>query len=451
EIYDDPKFHNESVVGVYGLYKPSLLIRDPELIKAILIKDFDKFCNRYSKPDPHTEPIAANNIFFGDYKLWKEMRSKFSPMFSGGKLRAMYPLVMGVAENIGDHLMKQGHVFSMEVKGLCARYTTDVIATTIFGFSSNSIENPQEEIYIQTRKIATFDLGRAVRIAIIFFAPKMVRLFGVKFFEKNCIDFFRNSLRYIIKEREESGRTRNDFIDIVIKLKEEMNEDPRSFMELMHSQAIVFLAAGYETSATTISFALFELARHPEIQDKLRKEILQAFKGSKGKLSYEDFNAMEYLDMVANETLRMYPVIPILERKYGKAEGNSAPYSLMPYCDYAIPEGMPIYISVFGLHYDAKYWPNPKQFQPDRFSPENKGFINPMAYLPFGNGPHNCVGSRLGQMQTKCGLIQILKNHRVRACDRTTQQLDFDPKAFVLQLKGGMHLEFVRDDMCDNI
>ncbi|XP_011295350.1 cytochrome P450 6g1 [Musca domestica] len=455
EVYEDPKFANSSVVGVYGLYKPSLLIRDPELIKSILIKDFDRFCNRYSKPDVHTDPIAAKSIFFGDYKLWKEMRSKFSPMFSSGKLKSMFPLLMSVGANMSDHMARQGQVFCMEVKDVCARFTTDVIATTIFGFSSDSLKNPEEKMHIEIRKLGLFDLQRALQVVIIFFAPKLVRLFGAKLFEKNCQEYLVASLQQIIQEREVGGRIRNDLIDIIIKLKQEASfegpKDLASFMETMYSQAIVFLAAGYETSATTMSFALFELAKQPEVQEKLRKEILGAFKDTSGELSYESFNSMEYLEMIVNETLRMYPPVPILERKHGKAEeGISQPYSLMPYCDYALPEGMPIYIPIFGLHYDEKYWPNPWQFRPERFSSDNKNSINPMTYLPFGNGPHNCVGNRLGLMQTKCGLMHILKNHKVRMGDRTMKQLDFDPKAFVLQLKGGMNLEFVRDDMCDN-
>ncbi|XP_073811655.1 cytochrome P450 6g1-like [Musca autumnalis] len=118
---------------------------------------------------------------------------------------------------------------------------------------------------------------------------------------------------------------------------------------------MVFLVAGFETSATTMSFPLLELVKHMEIQKKLRKEIVHAFREANGRdISYEQFNAMEYLDMVVSETLRMYPVVPVLERKFGKAEGPTKPYSLMPSSDYAIPDGMPVYISLLGLHYDPK-------------------------------------------------------------------------------------------------
>lgn len=73
-----------------------------------------------------------------------------------------------------------------------------------------------------------------------------------------------------------------------------------------------------------------------------------------------------------------------------------------------------------------------------------------MVYLPFGNGPRNCVGSRLGQLQVKVALTHILKNHYVKLCSKTNLDPQFDPKAFVLQMKGGIHLEVIRDNMYDN-
>ncbi|XP_073811652.1 cytochrome P450 6g1-like [Musca autumnalis] len=455
-IYEDPKFTDAPVVGIYGLYKPSLLIREPELIKSILIKDFDRFCNRVAKPDPHTDAVAANNVFFSDYKLWKETRKNFSPMFSSGKLRSMFPQILAVGDNMTQHLMKQGDVCCVEVKDLLARYTTDVIGTIILGFSSNALENPTEQMNIETRKLGTFDLRRALHMLLIFFAPKLAKYFGARVFDKDAVAFVKGSMRHIIKDREERGVTRNDLTGIAMKLKQQLpSNDPKQvnqFMELMGSQAVIFLVAGYETSATTMSFGLFELAKHPEIQEKLRKEIAQAFKDAEGgELSYEAFNEMEYLDMVVNETMRMYPAFPVLEREYVKGEGTTEPYSLLPYCDYNLPDGMPIYLTLFGLHYDPKYWSNPTQFDPERFSPENKHTINPMAFLPFGNGPHSCVANRMGRIQTKCGIMHALKNHYVRVCDRTKLQLDYDPRAFILQLKGGMHLEFVRDNMCENL
>lgn len=88
------------------------------------------------------------------------------------------------------------------------------------------------------------------------------------------------------------------------------------------------------------------------------------------------------------------------------------------------------------------------KFDPDRFSPENKKSLNPMIYLPFGGGPHNCVGARLGYLQVKTAVVYILKNHIVQVCSETNLNVEFNTKAFILQTKGGIHLEIVKDDLC---
>lgn len=88
------------MVGVYGLYKPGLLIKDPDIVKSVWIKDFDSFHDRFVKNDYHHDPLGAQMIFFVEYNLWKEMRTKLSLIFSSGKLKNMYPLIQAVGQNI---------------------------------------------------------------------------------------------------------------------------------------------------------------------------------------------------------------------------------------------------------------------------------------------------------------------------------------------------------------
>lgn len=118
---------------------------------------------------------------------------------------------------------------------------------------------------------------------------------------------------------------------------------------------------------------------------------------------------MPYLHQVVHETLRLYPVLPVLDRECINPEG----YSLEPFSNFTIPYGMPLYIPTYAIQRDERYFPNPLKFDAERFSPENIGKILPFTNLPFGNGPRNCVGERFGLMQVKTGLVKILKDFRV--------------------------------------
>lgn len=97
DIYSDPRMKDEAVVGIYVVNKPALIIREPNLIKSVLIKDFNRFSNRYGRCDPHGDPLASNNLFFVRNPEWKEIRTKLTPVFTSGKVKQMYPLMQEVS------------------------------------------------------------------------------------------------------------------------------------------------------------------------------------------------------------------------------------------------------------------------------------------------------------------------------------------------------------------
>ncbi|XP_065369091.1 cytochrome P450 6g1-like [Calliphora vicina] len=451
-LYEDANFKNEAVVGIYGLYQPSLLIREPELIRSIFIKDFDSFSSRPCRSDARHDPLGALNLVFAKYSYWREMRLKLSPIFSGTKLRFMYPLVQKVGNNLEHYLNKQGNCFKLELKQLFGRYVTDTISTTILGIASNALENAKDVMFSEARKFTDFNLKRALEFLILFFAPKLNRLLRPRVFYKSTETFMRSFIKYIMAERERSGCKRHDLIDVFVRMKHEAEikgEDISQCMEGLTAQACVLIGGAFDASTNTIANTLLELAKNHQVQQRLRAEILQAFLSNNGEISYETLTKMEYLQMVIDETLRLYPVLPILERLYELPANKSKEFNLQPYYDYKLRNEMPVYVSIFGLHYDPKYWPNPTKFDPERFSPARKKLLTPMSYLPFGEGPHMCIGSRLGLLKVKIGLAYFLKNHYVRACAETIVKPEFEPKAIVLKIKGGLHVEIVRDNLYD--
>lgn len=167
------------------------------------------------------------------------------------------------------------------------------------------------------------------------------------------------------------------------------------------SQVFVFLVAGFDTSSTAMSFALFELAKNPDIQLKLQRDIDDTLERHNNEWTYECVQDMKYLEQVFDETLRKYPSVPFLLRV------TSRDYKI-PGTDIILDKGTSVNINTLGLHRNPKYYPNPEVFDPDRFSAEGKQNRIPFTYLPFGDGPRNCVGMRYGLLQSKIGLASIL-------------------------------------------
>lgn len=199
------------------------------------------------------------------------------------------------------------------------------------------------------------------------------------------------------------------------------------------AQAAVFFTGGFETSSTTLALSLFELALNPEIQNKLRKEIMDALDQNDNKVTYEMVTNLSYLHMVVSETLRKYPVFPFIERITGED------YKV-PGHDLVLEKGTPVYISSMGLQYESQYFPEPNKYDPERFNDENRKNLKPYTYLPFGEGPHMCIGLRLGLLESKYGLIQILRKYQATPCKKTVSPMRLDPRGLTLTALNGVYL-----------
>ncbi|XP_073825464.1 cytochrome P450 6g2 [Musca autumnalis] len=454
EFYHHPMAEDKPFVGIYVFYRPALLLREPELIKRILVRDFPKFNNRFSSSDIKGDPLGSQNLFMLKNPTWKDIRFKLTPFFTSGKLKQMFPLIAEVGENLNKYLLQaspsmESGEFELELKEFCALYTTDVIATVAFGVQANSFENPNGQFRRNGREIFRFNKRRAMNFSVVFFLPHLVPYVGAKVVPDEQTEFLRSTFNYVVAEREKSGKPRHDLIDILIEFKNSskcissQNGDSVKFDgDLLVAQAAIFFTAGFESSSATMSFALYELARNPEIQEKVREEVRTVLINSGGKITMRDIESLEYMQMVISETLRLYPPLPFLDRECTVDKEES--YLLEPFSSFSIPKGMPIYIPAYALHMDPKYFPDPQTFIPERFSAENRKNITPYTYMPFGLGPHACIGERFAYLQTKVGLLQFLRNHRVTLSSKNPQRIKLDPKALILQSEGGIVLNVQR-------
>lgn len=188
-----------------------------------------------------------------------------------------------------------------------------------------------------------------------------------------------------------------------------------------------------------MGFFLYEMARNQEIQNRVQQEIDEVLAQHKGELTYESINDMKLLEMCIDETLRMYPPVFNLIRECTKEWK-------LPGTNVLIEKGVAVNIPVFSLQRDAKYYPNPEQFQPERFSAENlagKSFVD-MPYMPFGEGPRICIGQRLGKMLVKVGLVLLLQNYKFNLNGNTLQPLKISPKNILFAPVGGLQLKVTR-------
>ncbi|KAH8253578.1 hypothetical protein KR032_006083, partial [Drosophila birchii] len=457
QLYNHPDAENEPFVGIHIFHKPALLIRDPELVKNILVRDFGKFRNRYANTDQKHDPLGSNSLFFLKNPAWKELRMKLTPFFTGNRLRQMFPLIEEVGASMDAYLFQQPlddkHLgsFELEVKELCALFTTDVIATVAFGVRANSFKDPNGDFRRHGRSMFKFSLLRAAGFSAIFFLPHLISNFGFSVLSAKDALFMRQTVKHVIEERERSGQSRNDLIDILIEFRRSTLQAKASGIrdqfkfddDILVAQAALFFSAGFESSSFTMAMTMYQLAKDADIQQRLRDEIKEALIESSGQVSFQMIESLEYLQMILREVGRIYPSLVFLDRECTSDEA----YPLDPFSKMRVPKGMPVYIPLYGIHLDPQFYPEPKKFQPERFSPENRQSHTPYTHMPFGLGPHGCIGERFSHIQAKVGLVNILRNHRITTSERTPQSIELDPKSILMQVKGGIHLRLIRDPL----
>ncbi|KAL3865968.1 hypothetical protein ACJMK2_043312 [Sinanodonta woodiana] len=147
--------------------------------------------------------------------------------------------------------------------------------------------------------------------------------------------------------------------------------------------------------------------------------------------TYDNVFKLQYLDMVVNETLRVYPPGSRLSRE------ASADTEV---CGVKIPKGLDLTVVINAVHFDPEFWPNPHNFDPERFSPQNKGKIKPFTFLPFGVGPRNCIGMRLALLEAKMAIVEMLQNFRFCTVSETEIPPKLD-KSVLTKPANGLYLK----------
>ncbi|KAJ8687377.1 hypothetical protein QAD02_023171 [Eretmocerus hayati] len=433
------KFKDEPFIGIFARRTPILVVKDPEYIKDVLIKDFTAFADRGMKVHEKVEPLSQH-LFSLEPARWRPLRTKLSPTFTSGKLKEMFHLITDCAKHfekfLEDHVKKNPVI---ECRELTAKFTTDVIGECAFGLEMNALTEGDSDFRRIGRKVFEVGTFKLLKMRIREAAPWLYNLLYPIMYDREINDFFIDSMKQTMKYRQDYKVKRNDFVDLLLEIRNHPTKlgDIEMTDILITAQAFVFFIAGFETSSTTMSNALYELALNQNVQDELRREIREELQKEKGDLKYETIKNMKYLHKVFCETLRKYPPVTVLMRQ------AMEPYTFSG-TKWSIPKDMKVWIPIYAIQRDPQIYPDPDTFDPERFSDENMKTRHPSFYLPFGDGPRNCIGARFANFQSKVGLIGILKNYKVDVCEKTCIPYVNNPRAFLLQPMGGIKLKFTR-------
>ncbi|CAF1457709.1 unnamed protein product [Rotaria sordida] len=455
------------IFGYFEGHTPILVISDPDILQDVFIKSFSSFPSRRDFPfeDRHAKHV---HLFAANGVRWKRQRFVINPTFSSLKLKQMSPLINRCIDSFMEKLAEQHRCDQpFDIYAFFKRFTMDTIWSCGFGLDTDMQNNSNDPYLVQSQRV-TNEGNNFTPLMILFLLITELKWVwnglhrcdsSIRYWLTNYLPITRrfisddpttwleNQAEQLIKKRVELGYTKrmdllqlmlesasdDDFIQdqptSAVANAETINEIPLVRKLTKHEIAAnipLFMFAGYETTSTALGYIAYVLATHPNEQQKLQEDIDAHFQSNTEQdiPSYELVAEMSYLDMFIRETLRMYPITQtIINRK------NTEEFYIENVG--TIPVGTIITASIYDLHFNPDLWGpvDPHIFCPERFATKR----HPLAWVPFGAGPRNCVGMRFALMEIKVLLARLLKTYSIIDCGQQTHHsIDELKETFVI-------------------
>ncbi|XP_004384578.1 phylloquinone omega-hydroxylase CYP4F2-like [Trichechus manatus latirostris] len=347
---------------------------------------------------------------------WSRHRRMLTPAFHFNILK---PYMKTFNESVNIMHAKWKHLVScgstrLDMFEHISLMTLDSLQKCVFGFDSHCQEKPSK--YIATiLELSALVVKRNEQIFLHFDFLYHLTPDGRRF--RRACSLVHEFTDAAIQERRRSlskqgadgflkAKTKTktlDFIDVLLLSKDEDGKELSD--EDIRAEADTFMFEGYDTTASGISWVLYNLAKHPEYQERCRQEVRELLRDRQAEeIEWDDLAQLPFLTMCIKESLRLHPSVTAVSRCC--TQDIEFPDGRV------IPKGVTCLISIFGTHHNPSVWPNPEVYDPFRFDLENTQKRSPLAFIPFSAGPRNCIGQSFALTEMKVALALTLLRFR---------------------------------------
>nr|XP_037284555.1 cytochrome P450 3A5-like [Rhipicephalus microplus] len=407
------------VFGFYMAEIPYVAISDLDMIKECFVKQMHIFHERPPMLIP-VEPLLSS-LLYATGDQWKKMRSVVNPSFSATKMKHLTRTMVSCCEKtleVINSYVDNGQPVNMTklYKGL----SLDVVSKCALAWEVDCQGDPNDPLLKVVRSVAEDTESTLVEGALRVPAFRDLLRWVFPFTEISRIycELLDRLLQIIRLRRRGHRPPMLDMLQLLLDAQEgsERNgfDDRKPHVPLITDKQLlgncfVFLVAGYETTATAMSITMYELAMHPDEQEEIYSEMMQALEHS-GELTYEVIHQLKRLDMFVCECLRMYPPITLITSR----QCNKDTVVLGQH----FPTGVNVLAPTWQIHHDPEIWPDPFRFDPERFRAGVRAH-HPAAFIPFGLGPRECLGKRFSILEIKAAVCTTLRQCKVLQCEET--------------------------------
>jgi cytochrome P450 family 110 len=388
EIFNAPVIGNHPVV---------VFVSNPQALQFIFSNDTRQLI---TPPNQLLQPLTGDHSLFAlDGARHRRERRLLMPTFHGERMRTYGELI---CELVGKAMSSRSINTQFSARQLAQEVSLAVILKVVFG-----IDQEERFHHLKSLIVRFTDSLQSPFIGGLLFFPFLQKDWGT-LSPWGYLQHLKRQIGEIIyaeiSARHHQYQMGSDILSLLMSARDEMGQ-PMSDVEL-HDELLTLLLAGYETTASAIAWALYWIHRHPQVNEKLRKELNQLGKAPDPITVAH----LPYLTAVCNESLRLFPVATLTFPREVKE-----PVELM---GYHLGLGTRVYGCIYLTHHRPDLYPDPKLFKPERFLERQ---FSAYEFLPFGGGARRCIGEALAQFEMKLVVATLLSHYRFALVDQSPE------------------------------
>jgi cytochrome P450 len=373
------------------------MVGSPELARQVLVDRYTRYQQK-SRAYSVLRILMGNGLVTSEGQFWRGQRKLVQPAFHRRRLDALFAMMVDrVTDCVARLALVAAGNGAVDVAPMLSQLTLDIISRAMF---SSDVQGAAVDVSRHIAALNAYAL-RMLRRPWLFLLP---RRFPTPFNYGQYLSLksLNAIVHGIIQARRRQPEAHDDLLSMLLSACEEGTGRGMTDEQLRDEVMTVFVA-GHETTANAMSWLLYLVSQHPEIEEQLLAEIDGRW--PEGGLTPENLGAFSYVRQVIEESLRLYPTIWSIGRRCTAEDELGG---------YHIPEGMNVVVPIFHFHWSDRFWPQSQKFDPSRFSPARRPPPEPLIYFPFGAGPRNCVGNQFALQELMILTVLFLRHYQFR-------------------------------------
>lgn len=358
----------------------------PDLVREILVTRAGSF-GKTARNREVFERVLGEGLLVSEGEYWRRQRRMVQPAFHRQRIESYGSVMVEYTQRMME---KWADGTEIDLAREMMQLTLGVVSKTLFDAEL------QDETYQRVDRAMAVVLEKAnERFSRVFTLPAWLPIPSNRAAQR-AVGELDDVLMEIIEERRRQGTDAGDLLSMLLLAQ---SQGDGMTNRQVRDEAMTLFLAGHETTANALTWTWTLLARHPEVEARLRREV-ESTLGDRPP-TVEDLEALEYTDWVVQESMRLYPPAWIIARQAREP---------IEVGRYQLDAGAIVFISQWGLHRDERYFESASEFRPERFSPDRADDIPRYAYIPFGGGPRICIGNNFAMMEASLVLATMIQS-----------------------------------------